>query len=109
MAESLLEFIDVNRDKIIKLTQIIEPKIPEKKEIKNSLFTDKTVVITGKLSNPRDEIKALLETHGAKVTNSVSKKTDFLICGEDAGSKLKKAQNLGIKILSEEEFFGEIR
>ncbi len=108
MAESFVEFVEVNRDKIVKLISIIEPKIPKKKEIKDSSFTGKTVVITGKLSSPREKIKELLENHGAKVTNSVSKKTDFLICGEDAGSKLAKAEKLGVKVMSEEEFFSEI-
>ncbi len=108
MAESLVEFIEVNKERILKLNSIIKPKIPEKREIKESSFTGKTVVITGKLSSPREKIKELLEGHGAKVTNSVSKKTDFLICGEDAGSKLEKAKKLGVKILSEEEFFDEI-
>lgn len=61
----------------------------------------KTFVITGTLSRPRDEIKADLEGLGAKVAGSVSKKTDYLIAGEAAGSKLSKAQALGIRILDE--------
>ena len=61
----------------------------------------KTVVITGTLSRPREEIAARLQDAGAKVTNSVSKKTDYLIAGEAAGSKLEKAQSLGVAILDE--------
>ena len=62
----------------------------------------KTYVITGTLSRPRDDIKAQLQTLGAKVTDSVSAKTDGLIVGTDAGSKLVKAQKLGIPVLDEE-------
>ncbi|HSO81626.1 NAD-dependent DNA ligase LigA [Thiocapsa sp.] len=61
----------------------------------------KTIVITGTLGRPREEIAARLQDAGAKVTNSVSKKTDYLIAGEAAGSKLEKAQSLGVAILDE--------
>ena len=103
MAESVLEFFRVNHDLVVKLKDLIKPKAPEKKEIKESRFTGKTVVITGTLSRPRDEFKELLESMGAKVTNSVSKKTDFLLYGENAGSKLEKAKKLGVELLKEED------
>ncbi|MCU7843158.1 MAG: NAD-dependent DNA ligase LigA [Candidatus Thiodiazotropha sp. (ex Monitilora ramsayi)] len=61
----------------------------------------KTIVITGTLSRPRDEIKSDLEALGAKITGSVSKKTDYLIAGEAAGSKLAKAEKLGVPVLDE--------
>ncbi len=65
----------------------------------------KTCVLTGSLSRwSRDEATAALERLGAKVTGSVSKKTDFVIAGEEAGSKLEKAKSLGVKVLNEEEF-----
>ena len=74
-------------------------------EVKDNPFLDKTVVVTGTLLNySRDGIKQKLETLGAKVTNSISKKTDFLIAGDKAGSKLTKAQSLGIEVLSETDF-----
>jgi DNA ligase (NAD+) len=63
----------------------------------------KTVVITGTLSRPRDAVRAELESLGAKVSGSVSGNTDFLIAGEHAGSKLKKARDLGIKVLDQEQ------
>ncbi len=67
-----------------------------------SPLSGKTVVLTGTLPNyGRREMKELIEKHGAKVTNSVSKKTDYLIAGEKAGSKADKAQSLGIPVLSE--------
>lgn len=103
MVASFMEFVHVNRDFVLKLLEIIEPKIPEIKEIKNGPLKDKTVVLTGSLSKPRDEIKELLESFGAKITSSVSKKTDFVVYGEDAGSKLEKAKTLGIKLINEDE------
>ena len=70
----------------------------------NSPFTDKTIVLTGTLSMPRGDAKKLLEAAGAKMTGSISKKTDYLIAGEAAGSKLTKAESLGITVLTEDEF-----
>ena len=68
-----------------------------------------TFVLTGTLNTmTRDEASALLRRHGAKVTGSVSKKTSYLLAGADAGSKLKKAQDLNIPILSENDISGLI-
>jgi DNA ligase (NAD+) len=105
MVKSIAEYIRVNRDKIEKLIELIEPKNPEKKEIKQTPFTGKTVVLTGTMSKPRSEIKKMLEDMGAKVTNSVSKKTDYVIYGEDAGSKYDKAKKLGVELLKEEDMW----
>ncbi|MEK7146127.1 MAG: BRCT domain-containing protein, partial [Patescibacteria group bacterium] len=63
----------------------------------------KTFVITGTLPLPRPEIKDLLEKAGGKVSGSVSKKTDYLIAGEEAGSKLEQAKKLGVAVLGEED------
>ena len=77
----------------------------EKVEIADNPLKDKNVVLTGTLSQlTRDQAKALLQGLGCKVSGSVSSKTDYLIAGEKAGSKLAKAQELGVKILSEQEF-----
>ncbi len=108
MAKSLEEFLLVNRQRVLNLTETLDIKLPEKIEKIESIFTGKTVVITGSMSRPRDEIKSTLERYGAKVTNSVSKKSDFVIYGKDAGSKYEKALVLGIKILSEDEMWHEI-
>lgn len=68
-------------------------------------FTGKTVVLTGTLSTmTREAAKEEIERRGGKVSGSVSKKTDFVVAGEEAGSKLKKAQELGVKVLTEAEF-----
>ena len=103
MAASLLEFMRVNREKVLRLFEIIQPAVEEKVEAADNPFKGKTVVLTGTMSRPRSEIKAMLESLGAKVTGSVSKKTDFVIYGEDAGSKLTKAESLGVVMLTEDE------
>jgi DNA ligase (NAD+) len=67
-------------------------------------FSGQQIAITGKIEPmSRDEVKNLLITQGAKVTSSISKKTDYLIAGENAGSKLDKAEALGVKIIQNEE------
>lgn len=70
----------------------------------NENINDKTFVITGTLSRPRDEIKEEIEGLGGNVTGSVTKKTDYVIAGEKSGSKLTKANELGIRVLTEEEY-----
>ena len=64
-------------------------------------LSGKTFVITGTLSMPRDELKARLQAAGAKVTGSMSKKTDYLVAGENPGSKYDKAETLGVPVLGE--------
>lgn len=82
----------------------VKPNYEEKQTIA-SPFEGKIVVVTGTLNNySRGEIKSKLEILGAKVSGSVSKKTDYVVAGEEAGSKLIKANELGVKVLTEEEF-----
>lgn len=79
------------------------------KMTQNNFIAHKTFVITGKMEQmSRQEISELLESMGAKVTNTVTRKTDFVIYGEAAGSKLEKAEALGIKTLTEAELFEQI-
>ena len=81
----------------------------ETKEVTENRFKGKTVVLTGTLTQMgRNEAKALLQDMGAKVSGSVSAKTDFVIAGDAAGSKLTKAQELGVTVLTEEEFLAQI-
>ncbi|WP_412988975.1 NAD-dependent DNA ligase LigA [Pediococcus siamensis] len=73
-------------------------------QVEDNYFNDKTIVLTGKLENyTRNDLKEKLENLGANVTGSVSKKTDLLIAGTDAGSKLTKAQSLGVEVIDEAE------
>lgn len=107
VARSIIEFFKEERTlKVINelLSLGVNPHY-EKKEVLESPFMGKTVVVTGTLENySRTTIKEKLESLGAKVSGSVSKKTDFVIAGEAAGSKYDKAKSLGVTILSEEEF-----
>jgi len=109
MANSFLEFIRVNKEIILKLFEIIQPTITQKIEAQDNIFKNKIVVITGTMSKSRNEIKELLENLGAKISSSVSKKSDFVIFGEDAGSKYDKALELNVKLLSENEMYELIK
>lgn len=104
MANSLLEFIRVNRAVVEKLFEIIKPTVEEKVVVEENPFKGKTVVLTGTMSVSRGIVKKELEALGAKVAGSVSKKTDYLVYGEDAGSKYDKAIDLGVKTLTEEQY-----
>ncbi len=81
----------------------------ERKAVKENFFTDKTFVITGTLENfSREEAGDKIVAYGGKVTSGVSNKTDFLLVGENAGSKLNKAKSLGVKTLTEMDFIKEL-
>jgi len=103
MANSFTEFMRLHKDLVLKLLDIIKPVVEIKVEIQENNFKDKTVVLTGTMSVSRGVIKKQLEALGAKVGSSVSKKTDYLIYGEDAGSKYDKAIDLKVKTLTEDE------
>ena len=107
VAKCVLEFFHEEKvlDTIEQLLELGVNPAFEEQIIVESSFSGKTVVVTGTLQNySRGEIKAKLESLGAKVSGSVSKKTDYVIAGEEAGSKLTKAQDLGVTVLTEEEF-----
>lgn len=84
--------------------------VSEKREIKKSYFTGKTFVLTGTLSGfSRDEAAARITALGGKVASAVSKNTDFVVAGEKAGSKLSKAESLGIKVIDESAFLDMLK
>ncbi|WP_296241194.1 NAD-dependent DNA ligase LigA [uncultured Faecalicoccus sp.] len=110
-AQSILAFF--KEEKNLHLIQVLKEQglnmIQEKETIQESRFTNKTVVLTGTLeSYTRSEAKKILEGLGANVAGSVSKKTDWVIYGTAAGSKLEKARNLGVALMSEDEFVQEV-
>ena len=79
-------------------------------EQRDTRFEGKVFVLTGTLPTmSRKEASDLIESYGGKTSSSVSKKTDYVLAGEEAGSKLTKAQSLGIPVISEEEFLSMIQ
>ncbi|MDR1958462.1 MAG: NAD-dependent DNA ligase LigA [Planctomycetaceae bacterium] len=109
VAKSIIDFFsgEFGRSLIAELEKagVSMTLAPKDEPASEQIFAGKTVVVTGKLSRfKRDEIERLIKQYGGHATSSVSKKTDFLIAGEDAGSKRQKAAELGVKILTEEEF-----
>ncbi len=107
MAKSIYEFFkqDQTRDLINKLKKAnVNMTIKEDKSIDNR-FDGKTFVLTGTLEKySRNEASEIIEKFGGRTSSTVSKKTDYVLAGEEAGSKLTKAENLGIKIITEQEF-----
>jgi DNA ligase (NAD+) len=112
MAESIVEYFKnpKNLALIERLKQLgVNPKVEEKSELKEQIFKDKTIVLTGKLEKfTREEATQIIEKLGGSVTSSVSKKTYMVVCGSDAGSKLTKANQLGIKVIDEQQFLDEV-
>lgn len=112
-AESIVDYL-ANENNIKFIDDLIavgmNPQYATKEVITDSEFSNKTVVLTGKLTVlTRNEAKDYLEKLGAKVTGSVTQKTDLVIVGEAAGSKLAKAEQLGIEVMNEEQFLKIIR
>ena len=106
MAESVFEFFSLEETKnMIEKLRNLGVNMKSLKEVKDNRFAGKTFVLTGTLPTfSRQEASAIIESFGGKTSSSVSKKTDYVLAGEEAGSKLTKAQSLGVTIISEEEF-----
>jgi DNA ligase (NAD+) len=74
-----------------------------KKKERGTKLAGKTFVLTGTLTRPRDQVKKMIEDAGGRVSGSVSKKTDYVVAGSDAGSKLDKAKELKVSVIGEKE------
>lgn len=107
VAASIVDYFSKpeNRDRLEKLrAHGLNLKAPDRAPIVDTPLRDKTLVITGTLSQPREHYEEIIRRLGGKVSSSVSKKTHYLLAGTDAGSKLTKAQKLSVPILDEEAF-----
>ncbi len=105
-ALNVVEYLDANKDLIMELISLGINPIVEVVKANNQIFAGKTFVLTGKLPTlTRDDATSIVEKYGGSVSSSVSKKTDYVLAGSDAGSKLEKAKSLDIKIIDEEELF----
>ncbi|MBS4534715.1 NAD-dependent DNA ligase LigA [Clostridium sp. D2Q-14] len=108
VAEGIIEFFSDEEiiKKIDKLFELgVKPHHESEDIVENTIFTDKKVVITGSIEGfSRKEIKSIIEKMGGRITGSVSKNTDFVIVGEDPGSKYDKAGELGIEIIESDRF-----
>jgi DNA ligase (NAD+) len=110
IAESIHEFFAEprNRKLIERLRKYLT--FTGKKKERGTALVGKTFVLTGTLANySRDAAKKLIEDAGGKVTGSVSKKTDYVVAGDDPGSKLDKAKELGVKVIDEKEMEGLVK
>jgi len=107
MSESIINyFSDEINLKIIERLQNANVNFNEEIVEKDSeIFKNKTIVVTGKLKRyTRESIKEEIINNGGKISSQISKKTDYLVYGEKAGSKLKKAEEIGVSLLDEESF-----
>lgn len=111
MANSILKYFAKEENRLLVerlLASGIKAEVEEKAGV-SDLLDGMTFVITGTLSRPREYFKDLILNAGGKVSDSVSARTTFLLAGENAGSKLKKAEKLEIPVLSEEEFYLKLK
>ncbi len=106
IAQSIVDYFanPGNKEMIAKMKRAGVVFAPYRAARKESVIAGKSFVITGTLSKPREYFKKLIQSLGGKVSGSVSSKTDFLLVGEDAGSKLENARKLGVMTLNEDEF-----
>ncbi|HLW86931.1 MAG TPA: NAD-dependent DNA ligase LigA [Terriglobales bacterium] len=104
IADSIVEFFrEASNRKLIDRLRAAGLIFTGKKKERGTKLAGKTFVLTGTLTRPRDAVKKMLEDAGGRVAGSVSKKTDYVVAGADAGSKLDKASELGVRVISEDE------
>ena len=109
ISNSVISYMINNKELILELQSLGINPIMEKVVEDNLLYQGKAIVLTGKLESlTREEATQIIENLGGSVTSSVSKKTYMVVCGSDAGSKLTKAQALGIKVINEQQFLDEV-
>ena len=105
IAESIVEFFQEPKNRtLVKRLHDLGLRLTGKRKERGTQLAGKTFVLTGTLAHfTRDEAKKMIEDAGGRVSGSVSKKTDFVVAGDDAGSKLDKAKELGVKVIGEKE------
>ncbi|MBQ6626666.1 MAG: NAD-dependent DNA ligase LigA [Ruminococcus sp.] len=111
MAQSVYDYFSLEQTRVLidSLKELGVLMTPLEKKNNDGIFVGKTFVLTGTLPTmTRSQASKLIEENGGKTSSSVSKKTDFVLAGEDAGSKLTKANSLGVTVISEEEFLSMI-
>ena len=106
MAESIYEYFREPKNQVVideLLAAGVKPRQPKTR--RSGKLAGKTIVVTGSLENfTRQQIEQAIRQAGAKTSSSVSKKTDFVLAGENPGSKLDKASKLGVKVINEKQF-----
>ncbi|TCG11409.1 NAD-dependent DNA ligase LigA [Mycoplasma todarodis] len=106
--ENVIEYFKENQQIIEEFCKVgVKPK--ELAGAESNILEGKTFVITGSLTKPRKHFKDLIESNGGNVSSAISSRTDYLLAGEKAGSKLTKANSLGVKVLNEEELIEKLK
>ena len=103
IAKGICDYFDKWQQRTNELLKYLNPQT--RKKVTSEKLAGKIIVVTGSLENlPRSQIEQLIKDNGGKVSSSVSKKTDFVLAGKDPGSKLDKANQLGVKVIDEKQF-----
>ena len=113
VADSILDFFN-NTDNLQMVMNLraagLQFEVGEEQKPKSQTLAGQSIVVSGVFTIPRDQIKEIIEQNGGKNVSSISKNTSFVLAGEKMGpEKRKKAESLGVPIISEEEFWGKVR
>jgi len=104
IAQSIVEFFQEPKNReLVKRLGEADLTFAGTKKKRGTKLAGKTFVLTGTLTLPRDQVKKKIEDAGGRVSGSVSKKTDYIVAGTDAGSKLDKARELGVSVIGEKD------